>query len=126
MVLLPREGGLSAGPAPIVSWFLSRAFDGRVEIRLAASNNSIPIFREVVRRRMKPGIYHVTLAESDKRLAPEVNYTFKVTLVRDPSNHSRNVISAGTLQYLPHEPFAQLLEENNLVAAAAWVRRHGI
>jgi hypothetical protein len=149
-VLLPHETALSARPAPVLSWFQARAFAGRAEISLTSPDKGAFIVREVIRSGIRPGIHHVALADLGTKLPPNLDHVFKVTLVRNPSDRQQDVVSTGTVQYLPHPPFAdaraagaagywldalaladpatyaQLLEEAGLVAAAEWVRQHGL
>ncbi|HEX2526412.1 MAG TPA: DUF928 domain-containing protein [Geminicoccus sp.] len=145
-VLLPPGTAFSAEPSPVIPWFLSRAFAGRVEVSLTPTNGDAPVLREVIRRGVKPGIYRLGLADSGKSLTPGLDHIVKVTLVRDPSDRSQDVVSTGTVQYAPHQPFADaraagaagywldalaladpetyadLLDEVELSAAASWLR----
>jgi hypothetical protein len=147
-VLLPGEVALSADASPVLPWFLSRSFAGRVEVTLTPDKSDAPVLREVIRRGVKPGIYRMALADSGKSLTPGLDHVFKVTLVRDPSDRSQDVVSSGKVQYAPHAAFADartagaagywldalsladaatyadLLDEVDLSAAAAWLREH--
>jgi hypothetical protein len=147
-VLLPGDVALSADASPVLPWFLSRSFAGRVEVTLTPANSDAPVLREVIRRGVKPGIYRMALADSGKSLTPGLDHIFKVTLVRDPSDRSQDVVSTGKIQYAPHAAFsdaraagaagywldalsladattyADLLDEVDLSAAAAWLREH--
>jgi len=119
-VLAPQDHtGLTAQEQPVLYWYLSQETRHPVEVILTDRQSVKPLLAIRLNPPLQPGMQRVPLADYNIRLAPGVLYKWSVSLVPDPAQRSRDVITAGTIERieLPNELRGQLIQANKITAA---------
>ena len=119
-VLAPKDHtGLTAQEQPVLYWYLSQETRHPVEIILTDRQSVKPLLAIRLNPPLQPGIQLVRLADYNIRLAPGVAYKWSVSLITDPTQHSRDIVTAGTLERidLPDELQSQLVQADKRASA---------
>jgi Domain of Unknown Function (DUF928) len=119
-VLTPKDHtGLTVQEQPVLYWYLSQETQHPVDIILTDRQSVKPLLETRLQPPLQPGIQLVRLADYHIRLAPGVAYKWSVSLVTDPSQHSRDIVTAGTIERidLPDELRSQLGQADKRASA---------
>jgi len=77
---------------------LSQETQHPVDIILTDRQSVKPLLETRLQPPLQPGIQLVRLADYNIRLAPGIAYKWSVSLITDPSQHSRDIVTAGTIE----------------------------
>jgi len=119
-VLAPQDHtGLTAQEQPVLYWYLSQETRHPVEVILTDRQSVKPLLAIRLNPPLQPGMQRVPLADYNIRLAPGVLYKWSVSLVPDPAQRSRDVMTAGTIERieLPNELRGKLAQANKITSA---------
>src|SRR5713101_5962004 len=119
-VLTPKEHtGLTVQEQPVLYWYLSQETQHPVDIILTDRQSVKPLLETRLPPPLQPGIQLVRLADYNIRLAPGVVYKWSVALVTDPTQHSRDIVTAGTIERIevPDELRSQLVQADKRISA---------
>jgi len=124
-VLTPKEHtGLTIQAQPVLYWYLSQETQHPVDIILTDRQSVKPLLETRLHPPLQPGIQLVRLADYNIRLVPGVAYKWSVSLITDPTQHSRDVVTAGTIERidLPDELRGQLVQADKRTAAHLYAK----
>ena len=97
-VLTPKDHtGLTVQEQPVLYWYLSQETQHPVDLILTDRQSVKPLLETRLHPPLQPGIQLVRLADYNIRLAPGVAYKWSVSLITDPTQHSRDIVTAGTI-----------------------------
>ena len=98
---------------------LSQETQHPVDIILTDRQSVKPLLETRLQPPLQPGIQLVRLADYNIRLAPGIAYKWSVSLITDPSQHSRDIVTAGTIERidLPDELRPQLVQADKRTSA---------
>jgi Domain of Unknown Function (DUF928) len=119
-VLTPKDHtGLTVQEQPVLYWYLSQETQHPVDLILTDRQSVKPLLQTRLHPPLQPGMQLVRLADYNIRLAPGVAYKWSVSLVTDPSQHSRDIVTAGTIERidLPDELRNQLVQADKRTSA---------
>jgi len=119
-VLAPQDHtGLTVQEQPVLYWYLSQETRHPVEVILTDRQSVKPLLAVRLDPPLRPGMQRVPLVDYNIRLAPGVLYKWSVSLVPDPAQRSRDVMTAGTIERieLPNELRGQLAQANKITSA---------
>ena len=119
-VLTPKDHtGLTVQEQPVLYWYLSQETQHPVDLILTDRQSVKPLLETRLPPPLQPGIQLVRLADYHIRLAPGVAYKWSVSLVTDPTQHSRDIVTAGTIERidLPDELRSQLGQADKRASA---------
>lgn len=119
-VLTPKDhAGLTVQEQPVLYWYLSQETQHPVDIILTDRQSIKPLLETRLPPPLQPGIQLVRLVDYNIHLAPGVAYKWSVALVTDPSQHSRDVVTAGAIERidLPDELRGQLGQADKRTSA---------
>jgi hypothetical protein len=107
--LVPAEVGLTLEPRPVLYWYLSRASDVRVDLRLLALDPLETVLETRLPAARAGGIQRIRLADHGVELAPGRTYQWLVLLVPDPADRSYDRVVGGGIERIA--PDARLRDE---------------
>jgi Domain of Unknown Function (DUF928) len=119
-VLTPKDHtGLTVQEQPVLYWYLSQETQHPVDLILTDRQSVKPLLETRLHPPLQPGIQLVRLADYNIRLAPGVAYKWSVSLVTDPTQHSRDIVTAGTIERidLPDKLRSQLVQADKRTSA---------
>jgi hypothetical protein len=97
-VLAPNHVALTTQEQPALFWYQSQPTKVRFEISVTEPNNPKPILALKAEEASKAGIRRVKLSDHQVTLKTGVEYHWSVSLVPDPSSHSRDVVASGIIK----------------------------
>lgn len=101
--LVPDHVGYSTSRQPVLYWYLSEKARGDVIFELTLIDESS--IEPLVDRRFSPpagpGVQRVDLAELGVTLEPGEEYQWSISLVPDPKDRSKDVVSSGWVEVVP-------------------------
>ena len=105
-------------------WYLSQETRHPVEVILTDRQSIKPLLAIRLNPPLQPGMQRVRLADYNLCLTPGVLYKWSVTLVRDATQHSSDILTAGTIDRveLPNELRGQLVHANKMTSARLYAR----
>jgi len=124
-VLAPQDHtGLTAQEQPVLYWYLSQETRHPVEVILTDRQSIKPLLAIRLNPPLQPGMQRVRLADYNLCLTPGVLYKWSVSLVRDATQHSSDILTAGTIDRveLPNELRRQLVHANKMTSARLYAR----
>jgi len=124
-VLAPQDHtGLTAQEQPVLYWYLSQETRYPVEVILTDRQSVKPLLSIQLNPPLQPGIQRVRLADYNIRLAPGVLYKWSVSLVPNPAQRSRDVMTAGTIERSEpsNELRGQLVQANKMTSAGLYAK----
>lgn len=96
--LAPDHTGLTVQEQPALCWFVGQPTEYPVELTVIETKGSKPIMETRVGQSAQPGVHCTRLADFGVRLKTGVPYEWFVTLVVDPKQRSKDIISSGEIQ----------------------------
>ena len=124
-VLAPQyHTGLTAQEQPVLYWYLSQETRYQVEIIITDRQSVKPLPAIRLNPPLQPGMQRVRLADYNLRLAPGVLYKWSVSLVLNPAQRSRDVMTAGTIERSEpsNELRGQLVQANKMTSAGLYAK----
>ena len=119
-VLAPKDHtGLTTQEQPVLYWYLSQETQHPVDIILTDRQSVKPLLETRLHPPLQPGIQLVRLADYNIRLAPGVAYKWSVSLITDSTQHSRDIVTAGTIERIdpPDALRSQLIHADKRTSA---------
>lgn len=102
-VLTPEYTGLSMNAQPDVFWYTSKPISKPfqfVEFVLNSDTAIKPILRVHLAPVTKGGIQKVSLSDYNITLKPDVEYTWVISLVPDPTTRSYDLVTSGKIKHV--------------------------
>lgn len=96
-VLAPDHTGLTTRAQPTLYWYASGSSVGSVEVVLIAADAEKPLLVKNVPVSGE-GLYALDLAKTGVSLAPDTDYEWFVSVVRDAEQRSKDLSSGGTIR----------------------------
>ena len=96
--LVPDHTGLTVDEQPSLYWYLSQATSLPVELSISRERAIEPLLETRLPSPLPAGIQRVQLADYDVRLAPEVKYTWHVSVIYNLKQRSRDVVASGVIK----------------------------
>lgn len=108
MPLAPEHTGLTASSQPVLRWYISDPWSGKISFTLneIGSTNPNPVMETELEGPAKEGIYQVRLADYRISLKPGVDYEYYLTIVRPDKERSADISVNGAIRYA--EPSGEL------------------
>jgi hypothetical protein len=101
--LVPDHVGYTTSEQPILYWYLSERAQGQLkfELTLIDERSVDPLIDEQFPAPETPGLQSIRLAEHGVKLRPGEEYQWSVSLVPDPTDHSKDIVSSGWIERVP-------------------------
>jgi len=98
--LVPDHVGQTTSAQPNLYWYLDESVNGDVvlELTLVDEGSIDPILDRKLERPTGAGLQRVRLSELGISLEPGQEYQWSVAVVPDPTDHSKDVITAGWVE----------------------------
>jgi hypothetical protein len=98
--LVPDHVGQTTSAQPNLYWYLDEAMNGDVvlELTLVDEGSIDPILDRTLERPTGAGLQRVRLSDLGISLEPGQEYQWSVAVVPDPTDHSKDVITAGWVE----------------------------
>ena len=101
-VLAPDDSGWTSNAQPTIFWYFSGSGCTH-PVKFILSNPAG--MEEVINTWLPPsselGIHRIDLANFDVSLSPNISYIWHISLVRQERKGKKNIVSGGTLKYVP-------------------------
>lgn len=101
-VLSPDDSGWTSNAQPTIFWYFSGSGCTH-PVKFTLSN--VAGMEEVINTTLAPssesGIHRIDLADFDVSLSPNISYIWHVSLVRQERKGEKNIVSGGTLKFVP-------------------------
>ncbi|MGE0797953.1 MAG: DUF928 domain-containing protein [Lautropia sp.] len=97
-VIAPDHVGLTATAQPTLYWFASNAITGAVELTIQDETAEKPLVETRLRPARDPGLIAVRLSELGASLAPGRDYRWSISVIGDPNNRSKDVVTSGFIR----------------------------
>ena len=95
--LAPNHTGLSVHPQPTLYWYLSKALPYPIEFTLIDDRTVTPLLEQRLSPNQHPGVKPIHLADYHVSLQPGMTYQWFVTIVIDPDQRSKDVVTGGAI-----------------------------
>jgi hypothetical protein len=95
------QAGVTAQPAPVLYFFISRPSRWPMQFTISAPGQPTPVIEATIPSATAAGIYPVPTAQYHLRLQPGITYTWSVSVVLDPRAWSHNVVASASLEFDP-------------------------
>jgi hypothetical protein len=109
LALAPDHMALTSKRQPALCWFISRPTDIHIEITLDDGKSIKPILEKRLTKPTTGGVYCAMLSEYAMRLKPGTEYQWFITIIPDPEQRSKDIITGGSVMY--REPSVDLAEK---------------
>ncbi|MDM8516877.1 DUF928 domain-containing protein [Desulfobacterales bacterium HSG16] len=108
MPLAPEHVGLTASSQPVLHWYSSGPWSGKISLTLneVGSVNPDPILETEIKGPAKEGVYQIRLADYNIHLKPGTDYEYYLTIVRSKKERSADLSVSGAIRYV--EPSSEL------------------
>lgn len=101
-VLAPDDSGWTSVPQPTLFWYFSGSVcHYPVQFTLSNPETMEEIITTTLSASITPGLHRLELGNLDIRLIPNISYIWNISLVRQEKKRLRNLVSGGTLKYVP-------------------------
>jgi len=97
--LSPGQTGLTISPQPLFYFYLQSEINSVIEFTLVASDSEDPLV-EVQIPTTNSSLQTVDLATLNVQLAPNTEYQWFVSIVIDPKQRAKDVVSGGGIKYV--------------------------
>lgn len=106
-VLAPDHTGLTILEQPVLYWFVSKPITSYYEVTLIDENEVSPLFEKMMGPPAKAGIHKLLLSEFGVKLKKEIEYRWYVSLIIDPNQRSKDIVSSGSIKRVNLSPELQ-------------------
>ena len=93
--------GLSLGSQPVLRWYISDPWPGKMEFTLNQVGAADPILETYIDGPDQAGVYRFNLADYKVSLRPNVEYEWFLVIVPDPNERSADFLASATIKYVP-------------------------
>jgi len=107
--LAPEQTGFTTKKQPILSWYFSDPWKGKMIVKINICRQKKPLFVTEIDGPGTEGIYHVNLSEYDVSLEENIDYEWLIAIITDPDEPSADIYTTATIRYV--EPENSLLKE---------------
>jgi hypothetical protein len=97
-VLVPDHVGLTIKETPVVNWFVSKPTSYDVVVTLRDDRSPKAFQEKTIPSPKQPGIHAINFKELGFTLEPNVQYRWFVSIIRDPNQHSNNMVAGGVIE----------------------------
>ncbi len=102
--LAPQRTGLSASAQPVLYWYVSAPWSGRIEFTLNRVDRIDPLILTPLDPPEREGIYAVRLGDYGIGLEPDVEYEWFVSIIPLPEERSFDFLAGAPIRYAPLSP----------------------
>jgi uncharacterized protein DUF928 len=96
--LVPDHVGLTSNKAPVLNWFLSRSTPHEVRFTLVDNKLVRPLYEAPIPKPKQAGIYSIRIQDFGLALEPGVQYRWYVSVIRDSSSPSQDIVAGGVIE----------------------------
>lgn len=96
--LVPDHVGLTVQRTPVLNWFLSKPTTHEVRFTLIDNSQIKPLREAPLPTPAKAGIHKIDLKELGVTLAPNVQYRWYVSVIRNPDSPSQDIVAGGVIE----------------------------
>jgi hypothetical protein len=96
--LVPDHVGLTAHKTPVLNWFLSKPTNHEVRFTLIDNQSVRPLYEAPIPAPKQPGIYSIQTKDLNLALEPGVQYRWYVSVIRDASSPSQDIVGGGVIE----------------------------
>lgn len=102
-VLVPDHVGYTASTQPVLYWYLSEQAKGdvRFEVTLIDEGSPNPMVDQHLPAPGESGLQAIRLADYGVSLRPGQEYQWSISLVPEPGDRSKDVVSSGWIEVIP-------------------------
>lgn len=99
--LAPKGVGLSASPRPVLYWYVSAPWPGKIEFTLNEEDRIDPLILTPLDPPEEEGIYAIDLGDYAIVLKPDVEYEWFVSIIPLPAERSFDFLAGAPIRYIP-------------------------
>jgi len=96
--LVPDHVGFTMNRSPVLNWYLSKPTPHEVRFTLIDNQSVRPLYEAQIPTPKQPGIYTVRMQDLGLTLEPDVQYRWYVSVVRNPSSPSQDIVAGGVIE----------------------------
>ncbi|MCP4112598.1 MAG: DUF928 domain-containing protein [Desulfobacteraceae bacterium] len=104
--LASEHTGLTAKSQPVLLWYVSDPWPGKIEFALNKVGEPDPLFQTRIDGPEKEGVYQISLADYNVTLEHDTEYEWFLAIVVDPYERSADFLASATVRYV--NPSAEL------------------
>lgn len=116
-VLAPDGPGETTLAQPTLYWFLSQPVQSKVEVVVTDESNQKTVFETQLDPPQAPGVAAVSLGKFRVSLAPDRDYRWSVSVVRDPAERSMDLFASGVVRRRAAMPGEMAMRINHMPPA---------
>ncbi|MEZ4527106.1 MAG: DUF928 domain-containing protein [Desulfobacterales bacterium] len=98
--LTSKQTACTATDQPVLRWYISDAWPGKMEFTLNESGAIEPVLEAEIDGPAGKGFWQINLADYNIRLKPGVEYEWFLVIVNDPMERSADFLASATMQYM--------------------------
>jgi len=96
--LVPDHVGFTSKKTPVLNWYLSKATPHEVRFTLIDNKSVRPIYEAPISAPKQAGIFSIHTRDLGLSLDPGVQYRWYVSVVRNPSSPSQDIVGGGVIE----------------------------
>ncbi|BFU96550.1 MAG: conserved protein of unknown function [Nitrospira sp.] len=96
--LVPDHVGFTSSQVPVLNWYLSKPTPHEVRFTLIDNQSVRPIYEAPIATPKQPGIFSIAIKDLGLSLDPNIQYRWYVSVVRDPSSPSKDIVGGGVIE----------------------------
>ncbi|HEU4686041.1 MAG TPA: DUF928 domain-containing protein [Nitrospira sp.] len=96
--LVPDHVGFTTSQTPVLNWYLSKPTNHEVRFTLIDNKSVRPLYEAPIPAPKQPGIYSIPIKDLNLALEPGVQYRWYVSVIRDPSSPSQDIVGGGVIE----------------------------
>ncbi|MDF0644573.1 MAG: DUF928 domain-containing protein [Nitrospira sp.] len=96
--LVPDHVGFTSSQAPVLNWFLSKPTPHEMRFTLIDNHSVRPLYEAPIPTPKQPGIFSISIKDLGLVLDPNIQYRWYVSVVRDPSSPSKDIVGGGVIE----------------------------
>lgn len=101
--IVPDHVGYTTSSQPVLYWYLSEKAHGNVrfELTLIDQESIEPLLDTAFSPPTRAGLQRISLADHGVKLRPGEEYQWSVSLVPDPKDRSKDMVTSGWIEVVP-------------------------
>lgn len=96
--LVPDHVGFTSSQTPVLNWYLSKPTPHEVRFTLIDNQSVRPVYEAPIPTPKQPGIFSIAIKDLGLTLDPNIQYRWYVSVVRDPSSPSKDIVGGGVIE----------------------------
>jgi hypothetical protein len=100
LALVPDHIGYTLNNQPTLCWYVSEKSPFPLMLTLIDTRSIQPLLHVMLPSAAEPGIHAIRLADYQASLEPSVPYRWFLSLVVDPENPSKDIVTGGVVEYV--------------------------